>query len=92
MHTCLKDPVRTLDDSFGPVRMRVNTKSARGGKPKVMPLSTITSVLGFLVSLVRTRVDGSYKNTPFFAPDRGTPVVPPKVLTRSEREQVTNVA
>ncbi len=30
------------------------------------------------------------KYTPFFVPDRGTPVVPAKVLTRNERERVTN--
>lgn len=67
--------------------MRVNTKSAKG-KPKLMPLSTIASILRFLSSLLRARLDAGYKVTPFFAPDRRTPVVPPKVLTRSERERV----
>jgi hypothetical protein len=89
VHTCLEDPQRTLDSSFGPVRMRVNTKHAKG-KPKLMPLSTIASVLRFLSSLIRARLDGSYKSTPFFAPDRGTPVVSPKVLTSIERERVMN--
>lgn len=59
---CLANPPKSLDDSFGPVRMRVNTKSAKG-KPKIMP---------------------------FFAPDRGTPVVPPRVLTAGEFERVMN--
>jgi hypothetical protein len=67
--------------------MRVNTKYARG-KPEQMRISTIASVLRFLGSLIRARLDGSYKRTPFFAPDRGTPVVPPKVLTSIERERV----
>jgi len=89
VHTCLADPPRTLEDSFGPVRMRVNTKNAKG-KPKIMPISTVTSILRFLSSLIRARLDGSYKSTPFFTPDRGTPVVPPKVLTSSERERVMN--
>jgi hypothetical protein len=87
VHTRLEDPEKPLESSFGPVRMRVNTKSAKG-KPRLMPLSTTASVLRFLASLVRARLDGSYKNTPFFVRDRGTPVVPPKVLTRSERERV----
>ena len=91
VRTCLEDPEKPLESSFGPVRMRVNTKSAKG-KPKLMPLSPTASVLRFLASLVRARLDGSYKNTPFFVPDRGTPVVPPKVLTRSERERVMNAA
>jgi hypothetical protein len=89
VHTCLEDPSRTLESSFGLVRMRVNTKNAKG-KPKLMPISTIGSILRFLGSLIRARLDGSYKYTPFFAPDRGIPVVPPKVLTSRERERVMN--
>lgn len=87
VHTCLEDPLRTLESSFGPVRMRGNIKSAKG-KPKLMPLSTVASILRFLRSLLRARLDGSYKYTPFFTLDRGTPVVAPKVLTKSELERV----
>jgi hypothetical protein len=89
VHTCLEDPARSLESSFGPVRMRVNTKTAKG-RPKSMPISTITSVLRFLASVIRARLDGSYKRTPFFAPDRGTAVAQPKVLTSSERDRVMN--
>ena len=89
VHTCLEDPSKTLDSSFGPVRMRVNTKNAKG-TPESMPLSTVTSVLRFLTSVVRARLDGSYKRTPFFDSHRGTPVVAPKVLSASERERVMN--
>jgi hypothetical protein len=89
VHTCLKDPSTTLDSSFGPVRMRVNRKNAKG-RPKSMPMSTIVSVMRFMISLVRARLDGSYKVTPFFVPDRGIPVVAPKVLTRSERARAMN--
>src|SRR3982074_240275 len=89
VHTCLEDPSRTLESSFGLVRMRVNTKNAKG-KPKLMPISTIGSILRFMSSLMRARLDGSYKYTPFSAPDRGIPVVPPKVLTSRERERVMN--
>lgn len=89
IHTCLEDPSKTLERSFGPVRMRVNTKHAKG-KPKVMLISTVTSILRFLSSLIGARLDGSYKSTPFFTPDRGIPVVPPKVLTSIERERLMN--
>ena len=89
VHTCLEDPSRTLESSFGPVRMRVNTRNAKG-RPKSMPISTVASVLRFSISLVHARLDGSYKRTPFFAPDRGTPVISPKVLTSSERDRVMN--
>jgi hypothetical protein len=87
VHTCLKDPSKTLESSFGPVRMRVNTKSAKG-KPGTMPMSTIASVLRFMSSLIYARLDGSYKLTPFFDPDRGTPVTSPKILTGIERDRV----
>ncbi|HLA70293.1 MAG TPA: DUF6151 family protein [Steroidobacteraceae bacterium] len=89
IHTCLEDPAKTLENSFGPVRMRVNTKHAKG-KPKLMPMSTIASIARFLGSLIRARLDGSYRHTPFFDSDRGIPVVAPKVLTSSERERVMN--
>ncbi len=87
VHACLKDPSKALERSFGPVRMRVNTKTAKG-EPKSMPVSTITSVLRFLSSLIRARLDGSYRLTPFFDPNLGTPVTSPKVLTSKERAQV----
>jgi hypothetical protein len=86
VHSCLEHPPQTLDSSFGPVRMRVNTKHAEG-KPESMPLSTFTSVVHFLASVVRARLDGSYKHTPFFDPRRGTPVVQPRVLSSTERER-----
>lgn len=89
VHTCLEDPSKTLERSFGPIRMRVNTKHAKG-KPKLMPISTIASVVRLLCSLIRARLDGSYRHAPFFAADRGTPVVSPKVLTSSERKRVMN--
>ena len=89
VHTCLEDPPRTLDAAFGPVRMRVNTQSAKGAeKPKTLPLSTVVSIVKFMGSLLRARLDGSYKHTPFFAPGLGTPIVAPKVLTADERARV----
>lgn len=89
VHTCLEDPPRTLDAAFGPVRMRVNTQSAHGTpKPKTLPLSTMVSIVKFMGSLLRARLDGSYKKTPFFVPGQGSPVVTPKVLTPGERARV----
>jgi hypothetical protein len=87
VHTCLEDPPRTLESSFGPVRMRVYTKNAKG-RPKSMRIGTLAATLRFLVALIRARLDGSYRRTPFFVPDRGTPVTPPKLLTRSEWNRV----
>lgn len=89
VHTCLEDPSATLESSFGPVRMRVNTQSARG-KPNSTPIRTVACVVRLATSLLRARLDGGYKVTPFFLPERGTPVVPPRVLTADERARVMN--
>ena len=42
-------------------------------------------MLRLLPSLARARLDRSYERTPFFDARSGDPVVPPKVVSRSER-------
>lgn len=87
LHNCLRDPSASLDDAFGPVRMRVGMKSAKGS-PKAMAASTTVSLLRFMARLIGARLGGSYKNTPFFDPATGTPRVSPKVLTPDERARL----
>ena len=86
LHNCLEHSDRSIDEAFGPVRMRVGMKHAKG-KVAGMPLSTFTSVAGFLVSMVKARISGGYKRTPFFSADSLQPVAVPKVLSKSERER-----
>lgn len=83
VHTCLRDASESLDDAFGPVRMRVNTRSARGSV-KPTPIGTLQAVAGLSLALVRARLDGSYRRTPFFDA-KGIPVASPRILTRDER-------
>jgi hypothetical protein len=64
--------------------MQVGMKSARG-TPKPMAFRTTVSILRFMATLIRTRLNGGYKITPFFNPADGTPRVSPKVLTPDER-------
>jgi hypothetical protein len=87
MHNCLQDPSASLDSAFGPVRMKVGMKSAKG-KPKGMAVSTTVAILGFMARLIRTRLNGGYRITPFFNPDDGAPRVAPKVLTPDERARL----
>lgn len=89
IHACLANPSQTLESSFGPVRMHTGRKSAHGQPPST-PVSGTVALLRIFASLIPARLNGSYRHTPFFAPELGTPVVQPKVLTRAEREQVTN--
>ena len=87
LHNCLRDSSTSLDSAFGPVRMRVGMKSAKG-TPKAMALSTTVTILQFMARLVRARLDGSYRKTPFFDPETGAPRVSPKVLTPDERARL----
>jgi hypothetical protein len=85
VHGCLENSGLALENSFGPVRMRVNIRSAQG-RPRSMPLGTLMSIAQLLVCLLHARLTGSYKSTPFFTPD-GTPVVKPVVPGRDERRR-----
>jgi hypothetical protein len=71
--------------------MKVGMKSAKGSA-KAMPVSTTVSILRFMATLIRTRLNGGYKITPFFNPDDGAPCVSPKVLTPDERARLMEAA
>ena len=86
VHSCLEGTGASLDQSFGPVRARVNTKSAKGEVPGSGGM--MSAILPFIALVARPLIDGSYKRTPFFSADTGAPRVAPKVLSRSEREKV----
>ena len=87
IHTCLEDPDRTLDESFGPVRMRSFTKGAKA-PVKSRPLAMTAGMLRFIAMLIRARINGDYKLTPLFMADTGAPVATPKILDHNEREAV----
>jgi hypothetical protein len=87
IHTCLEDPNRTLDESFGPVRMWSFTKGAKAPVDS-RPIATIAGMLRLAAMLIRARISGDYKLTPLFMRDTGAPVATPKILSQSEREAV----
>ena len=89
VHNCLETSGKKIDDSFGSVRVRVNTKGAKGNpKPKTVGIGT--TILWFLANVAKARIDGSYKQTPLFLVDQGTPIVPPRVLSPEELARVMN--
>lgn len=79
---CFDDPVR----AFGPVRMRSLTKYATSA---VEPsgLRAVIPTIGFAAMLLRARLSGSYRRTPFFHAD-GVPVFQPTVLSADERHKL----
>lgn len=86
--SCLESSSPSLQESFGPVRMVLNTKSAKGCV-KSMPISNLVAMVGLMKSVVGARLNGTYKRNPFFA-ESGAPLSDPRVLTKVERERVTN--
>jgi hypothetical protein len=89
IHNCLEAPPASLDDSFGPVRMWSFTKNAKT-TIDASPFGMVPGILIILAMLLRARLNGTYKRTPFFRADTGVPIVIPKILTTSEREAIYN--
>jgi hypothetical protein len=90
VHNCLESPGgQSLDDSFGAVRARVNTKGAKGDpKPEVGGQGAV--IWWFITRVLKARLNGDYKRNPLFNPDTGKPVVTPRVLSAEEHSSVMN--
>lgn len=54
------------------------------------PLGNLVALLGIMKSVIGARLSGTYKCNPFFGAETGAPVASPRVLTKVERERVTN--
>ncbi len=65
IESCLESNSPSLQKSFGPVRMVLNTKSAKG-RVKSTPVSNFLAMLGLMKSVIGTRLNGTYKRNPFF--------------------------
>jgi len=89
VHNCLEHSSEPLDRAFCPVRIWVNSKGAKG-KPPSTQWRGFVSLARLAISIAWARMGGSYRNTPFFDSQRGTPVVEPRVLSASERERAMN--
>jgi len=90
IHNCVDAPPASLDDSFGPVRMRSFTKNAKT-KINGRPFGMLPGISKILAMILRARLNGAYKRTPFFLIDSGAPIVTPMILTMSEREALYRV-
>ena len=89
LHSCLAKRAPSLQESFGPVRMVLQTKSAKG-EVKPTPIKAFLAVLGIIKSVVAARISGNYKSNPFFVEESATPIKQPRVLTKAERARVTS--
>jgi hypothetical protein len=80
VHTCLADSAEALERRFGPVRYQAFTKHAPRDPPRIAR-SSRRALAGLVVALLRGRLGGSWRLTPFFDTATGTPVVEPRVLS-----------
>jgi len=72
LHTCLQDTARSLDQSFGPIRTWVNTGSAWGA-PTPRSAGLGKAALWFATRVLKARLNGNYRRTPFFDRRTGAP-------------------
>jgi hypothetical protein len=90
VNTCLKTADTggaSLDDVFGPVRCWVNPSGAKGEpKPKVAGLGR--TLVWFFGNVVRARLNGDYRKTPFFNMATGQPSVQPLILSYSQHAEL----
>ena len=84
IHSCLEVDAERLDDSFGPVRMRVHVQGAKGTPARSPRVAFFVAVLRYLASMTWSRISGSYRLNPFFETG-GRPKVAPRVLDSGER-------
>ena len=92
VHNCLTaDPDRSLETSFWPLRMRVNTESAT--RPVVAtPLVVLAVMLGSATPSLEALLSGRWRDNPFFRVDSGEPIRPPQVLDPRERSRLRAAA
>jgi hypothetical protein len=86
LHNCLETPQQSLQNSFGAVRTYANPQGAIGApKPKTKGVGR--TIWWLLKTILRARVSGDYKRTPFF--QEGKPIAIPHVLSTAEHANAT---
>lgn len=80
IHTCIDTEGQSLDATLGPVRARVMTRFARGGPipgGRVHNGFSLRIIVATLWRVLRWRLNGDHRHSPFFDPATGTPVADP---------------
>jgi Family of unknown function (DUF6151) len=83
VHTCLTAGNKALDASFGKVKMAAFTNSATSN-PKPKAYGVPSAMLRIIAMLLKARIFGAYKKTPFFDVQTDKPLAIPKVLGSDE--------
>lgn len=87
---CLENAELSVEQSFGPVWFCLFVRGARGQpKPKAFGLPGF--ILWMARNRMRARLTGGFRENPFFDTTTDRPIVEPRVLTASERDQLRQV-
>jgi hypothetical protein len=87
VHSCLAEHAPSLQESFGPIRMVLQTGSAKA-KVASSAIGNVVTLLKIMRAVVGARLSGRYKSNPFFD-ESGTSIRQPRVLSKAERAHVT---
>lgn len=87
VHNCLERGGRSLDEAFGPVRTHAYPAHARG-EPRPKTSGMAKGIARAVGQILKARLTGRYKQTPFFSAQSGAPVVAPTVLGSEELDAV----
>lgn len=91
VHSCLGSDRHLLDETFGSIRMYQHTADAFGSK-KPRTRGAFLGTLRILGMILKARLTGAYKNTPFFVSEStSTPIATPKVLSENELAEAMKV-
>jgi hypothetical protein len=67
------------------LRFRTGSKPGNAwGEPKPRSVGHGKSGYWFITTVLRARINGDYRRTPFFRMDTGAPLVSPRVLSNAE--------
>lgn len=83
IRTCLPQ----YDESFGPPKIALHTKSA-SGDVNATPLAAFLGGMTIMSKIIGARLRARYKENPFFTLDSGAPIRTPQVLTLAERRSL----
>lgn len=73
-----------LDQAMGPVKIALNTNSARG-EVRSTPWANFVGVFRIFGNILRARWTGRHKENPFFLSGTNKPIQKPRAIKRTER-------
>lgn len=87
VHSCLHAPAAPLGSDIPPLGTAVFTATARG-EPKPKSYGMGRSMRWMLAAILKARLGGLWRKTPFFDVRSGRPIADPRVLSAEDRARV----